>query len=164
MDPLREARELDVLDQAQCLDLMRTATIGRVAFTQGALPAVQPVTFALGDEEVFIPTHPGSKVAAAAKGAVVAFEVDDVDPEGRTGWNVTVVGPSRVISEPAKVARLDRLGVRPWARGRGRHCYIGITISLVQGRRLRSDDSSADVRTPQVETPPGALSVAPTRS
>jgi hypothetical protein len=163
MDP-RDTRELDVLDQEQCLALMRTATIGRVAFTHGALPAVQPVTFALGEEEVFIPTHPGNKVVAASRGAVVAFEVDDVDPAARTGWSVTVVGPSRVISEPAEVARLDRMGVRPWPRGRDRHCYIAITVSLVQGRRLRGSDDGTDDRSPRVDTPPGALSAAPTRS
>jgi len=127
---------MDVLDDAECLALMRTASIGRVAYTEGALPAVQPVSFVLGDGEVFVPTRPGSKVAAASRGAVVAFEVDDVDVRSRTGWNVTVVGPSRVIADPAEVRRLDERGVRPWAPG-GSHCYIGIAVRLVRGRRIR---------------------------
>jgi hypothetical protein len=77
----------------------------------------------------------GSKVAAAARGAVVAFEVDDVDPVARTGWDVTVVGPSRVVADPAEVARLDLLGARAWAPA-DVPCYIAVRISLVRGRRL----------------------------
>lgn len=135
MDTPQVDRDVEVLDAAQCLVLMGTVPLGRIAFTEGALPAVQPVAFALADGMVFIPTHRGSKVAAASRGAVVAFEVDDFDALARTGWNVTVVGPSRLISDPAEVDRLDELGVQPWAPA-GDHCYIGIQAQLVRGRRI----------------------------
>jgi len=128
-------RVLDVLDEDECLALLARAPIGRLAFTEGALPAVQPVSFVLADGEIFIPTHEGSKVAAASRGAVVAFEVDEVDAGSWTGWNVTVVGPSRVITDAGDVTRLDGLGVRSWAPGGGR-CYIGVQIRVVQGRRV----------------------------
>ena len=53
MDWLPEDREVEVLDEAECLRLLTTAAIGRVAFTEGALPAVQPVALPLlGDAEV----------------------------------------------------------------------------------------------------------------
>ncbi|MFQ1002406.1 pyridoxamine 5'-phosphate oxidase family protein [Modestobacter sp. SSW1-42] len=145
MDELDEGREVEVLDRAACLTLLGTAALGRIAFTEGALPAVQPVTFALGDGELYIPTHAGSKVAAASRGAVVAFEVDDVDPLARTGWNVTVVGPSRLIVDSDDVARLDAMGVRPWARSGAGHCYIGVRTQLVQGRRIASGAASSAV-------------------
>jgi uncharacterized protein len=135
VDTAQEERDVEVLDEAQCLALMATVSLGRIAFTEGALPAVQPVAFALGDGEVFIPTHRGSGVAAASRGAVVAFEVDDFDAGTRTGWNVTVIGASRLISDPAVVGRLDELGVQPWAPADA-HCYIGIQTQLVRGRRI----------------------------
>jgi uncharacterized protein len=133
--PEDDERLLEVLDEAECLDLLRTAVIGRVAFTEAALPAIQPVSFWLDDGQILIPTRFGSKVAAASRGAVLAFEVDDVQPADRTGWNVTVVGPSRVISEPREVVALDESATRPWT-GPDDRCYIAISIRLVRGRRV----------------------------
>jgi nitroimidazol reductase NimA-like FMN-containing flavoprotein (pyridoxamine 5'-phosphate oxidase superfamily) len=144
--------EVDVLDDAECLALLRTATVGRLAYTEGALPAVQPVPFVLGNGEVFIPTHPGSRVAAASRGAVVALAVDDVDLRARTGWSVTVVGPARLIADHTEVGRLDQLGARLraqvwaqlWAPG-ARHCYVGIAVRLVRGGRLTGPGTVAAV-------------------
>jgi uncharacterized protein len=129
-----DERLLEVLDEAECLDLLRTAVIGRVAFTEAALPAIQPVSFWLDGGQIVIPTRFGSKVTAASRGAVLAFGVDDVQPADRSGWNVTVVGPSRVISEPREVVALDESATRPWA-GPDDRCYIAIAIRLVRGRR-----------------------------
>jgi uncharacterized protein len=143
VDGQHEDRDVEVLDEAQCLSLMGTVPLGRIAFTEGALPAVQPVAFALGDGEVFIPTHRGSRVAAASRGAVVAFEVDEFDAGARTGWNVTVIGASRVISDPAEVRRLDELGVQPWAPADA-HCYIGIQTRLLRGRRISRPPALVD--------------------
>ena len=136
MTTAHDDRELDVLGRDECLALLAAARIGRIAYTEGALPAVQPVFFALADGEIVIPTHGDSKVARASRGAVVAFEVDDFDAETRTGWNVTVVGPSRVIDDARDVRRLDGLGARPWAPGDDR-CYVGVRIGVVGGRRVR---------------------------
>jgi hypothetical protein len=141
-------RELEVLDEEQCLTLLGTVTIGRLAFTEAALPAVQPVSFAAVGGEIFIPTRQGSQVATASRGAVVAFEVDDVDARARTGWNVTVVGPSRVISNTRDVRRLDELGARPWPPA-DTHCYIGVQIRLIRGRRIRTGTRSVETPTQQ---------------
>jgi nitroimidazol reductase NimA-like FMN-containing flavoprotein (pyridoxamine 5'-phosphate oxidase superfamily) len=130
-----EDRSLEVLDEAECLALLHTAVIGRVAFTEGALPAIQPVSFRLQDGHVLIPTRPGSKVAAASRGAVLAFAVDDVRVADRTGWDVTVVGPARVISEPRDVAALDHADGHGWPDA-GARCYVAISVQLVHGRRV----------------------------
>jgi len=146
MSPARGDRRLDVLDGAECRRLLATASIGRIAFTEGALPAIQPASFALRGEDVLIPTGLGSKMAAGSRGAVLAFEVDDYDLVARTGWNVTVIGPSRLVSVPAQVRALDALGVRPWAPATT-HCYIALRIAVVGGWCI----SSTDVRVVPVE-------------
>jgi nitroimidazol reductase NimA-like FMN-containing flavoprotein (pyridoxamine 5'-phosphate oxidase superfamily) len=128
-------RRLEVLDEAECRRLLPTAAIGRLAYTEGALPAILPVTFIVSDDRILIPTRRGSKVAAASRGAVVAFEVDDFDTAGRIGWNVTVVGPSRSITRPDEVAALDGLGARTWAPADS-PCYVAVQIALIRGRRL----------------------------
>ncbi len=138
MDGVAE-RRIEEMGEATCRALLRTATFGRIAFTEGALPAVQPVAFVVDGAEIVIPTTRGSKVAAASRHTVVAFEVDDVDLAERTGWSVTVVGPSRVIEDAEEIHRLDAYGVRPWAPGGADHCYVGITMGLVRGRRVHRD-------------------------
>lgn len=76
-----------------------------------------------------------SPVAKAVRGAVVAFEVDSWSPDDRSGWSVTVVGPSRVISQPDEVQRLEDLHLtnRPPSADR---CYIAVGIDLVKGWRM----------------------------
>ncbi|MGH3584265.1 MAG: pyridoxamine 5'-phosphate oxidase family protein, partial [Mycobacterium sp.] len=46
--------ELDVLNRRQCLDRLQTTRVGRLIFTEGALPAVQPVNFRLWRDDVVI--------------------------------------------------------------------------------------------------------------
>lgn len=135
MSPTDDDRRLEVLDDAECHRLLAGAVLGRIAYTEGALPAIQPVHFGVRGQQILIPTRAGSKVAAASRGAVVAFEVDDYDPERRTGWNVTVVGPSRVIADPDEMAALDAPAARPWAPA-DVPCSIAIRIALIRGRRL----------------------------
>jgi hypothetical protein len=130
-------RLLDVLDEAECRRLLATARMGRVAFTEGAMPTIQPASFTVSGNDVLIPTGLGSKMAAGSRGAVLAFEVDDYDLTDRTGWNVTVIGPSRLISDPSHVTALNALGVMPWAPATT-HCYISLHMALVRGRRIFS--------------------------
>jgi nitroimidazol reductase NimA-like FMN-containing flavoprotein (pyridoxamine 5'-phosphate oxidase superfamily) len=126
---------VEVLDGPECHRLLAGGVIGRLAYTEGALPAIQPVNFTLCGDRIVIPTQVGSKVAAASRGAVVAFEIDEFDDASRTGWNVTVIGPSRVVMQPEEVAELDRLGARPWAPA-DVPCYIVIDTAIVRGRRI----------------------------
>ena len=140
--PERE-RLLEVLDVGECRRLLASASVGRIAFTEEAMPVIQPASFALRGEDVFIPTGLSSKMAAGSRGAVLAFEVDDFDLVERTGWNVTVIGPSRLVSDPDQVRELDSLGVRPWAPS-AKHCYIALRLTVVRGRRISSTDAPVD--------------------
>jgi len=128
-------RKLQELNEEECRELLGTAVIGRIAFTDGALPAVQPVHFTLLGGHLYIPTRPGSKVAAASANSVVAFEVDDFDPDTRLGWSVTTVGPSRLVTHPDDIEALHALGLRPWAPTPDL-CYIAVRTSIWHGRRL----------------------------
>jgi hypothetical protein len=130
-------RLLEVLDERECRELLSSAVVGRLAFTEDAMPAIQPVSFIVVCDDVLIPSQPGSKVAVASRGAVVAFEVDEVDAVERTGWDVTVIGPARVVTDPEVTRCYDRRGIRLWVPG-AEHCYVAVRIALVRGRRLRA--------------------------
>jgi uncharacterized protein len=61
----------------------------------------------------------------------------------RTGWSVTVVGPSRVISDPEQVASLAGLPVsaRPPDSSR---CYISVKLGLIRGWRMAPSPGDAE--------------------
>jgi nitroimidazol reductase NimA-like FMN-containing flavoprotein (pyridoxamine 5'-phosphate oxidase superfamily) len=126
---------LKVLSPGECLALAATVPIGRIVFTEQALPAVQPVNFVLDDGCVIIRTGQGSKLAVATRGAIVAFEVDDFDPDHAAGWSVTMVGRAEPVHDPIETARLSLLPLRPWAPGR-RDRFIRIRPARINGHRL----------------------------
>lgn len=125
----------EILDRRECLALLGSVPLGRVVFTERALPAVQPVNFALVEDCVIIRTAPRSKLATAMRGAVVAFEADDFDGAGDSGWSVTVVGQAHAVRDPAEVTQLSRLPLRPWEPGQ-RDQFIRIPSQHITGRRM----------------------------
>jgi hypothetical protein len=134
-----EDRVFEALGATECRRLLGKAGTGRLGFTDGALPAILPVPFAVCDEQVIIPARRGSAVVSAVRGAVVAFQVDSYDVATRTGWSVTVVGPTRLISAPGDVVALEEVHVthRPTAPDR---CYIAVQLGLLRGWRLSEED------------------------
>jgi hypothetical protein len=135
-------RLCEVLDEAECRRLLGTAGTGRLGFTDGALPAILPVAFALHDGQVVIPVHRGSSVVSAVRGAVVAFQVDSYDATTRTGWSVTVVGPTRLVERPGGVAELEDLRPSPRRPAPGR-CYITVQLGLLRGWRMSAASAVA---------------------
>ncbi len=127
---------LDVLSRDECMRLLASGVIGRVVFTAAALPAVQPVNYAVdADGAVIIRTSAGSRLASAARDAVLAFEVDDFDVASRSGWSVIVTGRAKVVRDPADLQRLKALPLTPWASG-DRSEFIRIEPEIVSGRRV----------------------------
>ena len=136
---------LQKLSRDECLRLLASVPVGRIVYTQRALPAVELVNFALDHGDIVIRTDRGGKLAAAARGAVVAFEADCVDPVGQAGWSVTAIGPSQEVTDPAEVTRLRTIGLNSWAPGTLDH-FIRISPVILTGRHLRADRPQAGSR------------------
>ena len=130
---------LQQLSREECLTLMASVPVGRVIYTRRALPAVELVNFALDHGDIVIRTDGGGKLAAAARGAVVAFEADQLDLAARFGWSVTAIGPSGEVTDPAEISRLREIGLGSWAPGAREH-FIRITPELINGRYLHTAD------------------------
>jgi nitroimidazol reductase NimA-like FMN-containing flavoprotein (pyridoxamine 5'-phosphate oxidase superfamily) len=131
-----DSGELEVLTERECQELLGAVSLGRVVFTDRALPAIQPVAFTLRDGDVIIRASAGSKLAVAARDAVVAFEADEFDTSVHSGWSVVIVGHARVIAEDGGLTPLRRPPLP--ARGTGeRDHVIAITPELISGRRVR---------------------------
>jgi nitroimidazol reductase NimA-like FMN-containing flavoprotein (pyridoxamine 5'-phosphate oxidase superfamily) len=126
---------LQILDDEECLKLLSSVPVGRLVFTRGGLPAVRLVNFLVDDRSVIFATADGDKFRAAQRGDVVAFEVDEVNPERHLGWTVTAAGRLSVV-DPEQQAAIERTRpVRAWAPNRDQH-LIRLTIELLEGRRL----------------------------
>jgi nitroimidazol reductase NimA-like FMN-containing flavoprotein (pyridoxamine 5'-phosphate oxidase superfamily) len=128
------------LSRDECLALLASVPVGRIIYTRRALPAVELVNFALDQGDIVIRTDRGGKLAAATRGAVVAFEADQLDLDTRSGWSVTAVGPSSEVTDPGDLARLRTLGLRPWAPGERDH-FIRVSPVMLNGRRLCTDNA-----------------------
>jgi uncharacterized protein len=126
------ARELT---REECLALLPTVPIGRLVFTDRALPAIVPVNFVLDHGHIVVRTGASSTLAAAVRGSVVAFEVDDFDRASRNGWSVTVTGQARQVVDPTELERLSLLELTPWAGG-DKSNFVVIPVELVSGRRV----------------------------
>ena len=126
------------LSRDECLTLMASVPVGRIIYTRRALPAVELVNFALDHGDIVIRTDRSGKLAAAARGAVVAFEADQLDPDARSGWSVTAIGPSSEVTDPGELARLRAIGLGSWAPGTRDH-FIRISPVMLNGRHLHAD-------------------------
>lgn len=135
MRPDEDPSVLDRLPRDECLLLLASVPVGRIVYTRRAMPAVELVNFTLDNGDIVIRTDASGKLAAATRGAVVAFEADALDLDQRRGWSVTVVGYSREITDPRDIARLRKTVPRPWVPGEREH-FIQITPGVVTGRRL----------------------------
>jgi nitroimidazol reductase NimA-like FMN-containing flavoprotein (pyridoxamine 5'-phosphate oxidase superfamily) len=129
------SRGLEILSTEECLSLLRSRSLGRVAVQLGEVPSILPVNYALLDGDIVFRTDPGSKLLAALMNVLFAFEVDDADPRTRSGWSVLVVGYSEQVRDRATLARVDELGLKPWVT-EGRDFVVRIHTKAMTGRRI----------------------------
>ena len=126
---------LQGLSRGECLRLLSGQTIGRLALTARALPTILPVNYWFDGRAIYVRTNRGSKLDAAMRDAVVAFEVDEVDAVEHTGWSVVVTGVATVVTDEAELERLRHAPIARWAP-EWEGYVLSISLELVSGRRL----------------------------
>lgn len=129
------------LSHEQCIGRLQAGTIGRVAVSSRALPAIVPVNYVLAGRSVLFRTEPGGMLARGCDGTVVAFEIDDLAVDGRSGWSVLVVGIASLLDGSAAVRAVETGLVS--AAGEGRDQFVAITIGTISGRVVERDPLEA---------------------
>jgi hypothetical protein len=122
------------LSRAECLRLLGSVPFGRVVFTSGALPGVRLACHLADGEQIVIHAGLGNAVSPGPDGTgpVLAYEADQVDAAGQSGWSVVVVGRARLITDKKLAARYrDSLGPA-WVDEQASQ-VITITPELVSG-------------------------------
>jgi nitroimidazol reductase NimA-like FMN-containing flavoprotein (pyridoxamine 5'-phosphate oxidase superfamily) len=127
--------ELVDVQREECLALLAEGVVGRMVYTEGAMPAAHPVTYCLDGDEVVFRTGDGSKLAAAARHHVVGFEIDAYDVLTRTGWSVLGIGMAYEVTDPDRLTVLADRMPPPWAPDRTGHT-IAVPLQRLTGRRL----------------------------
>jgi uncharacterized protein len=126
-----DAKTIRKVDRAECLQLLRERTLGRIASDIAGDIVILPVYYALVDGEIVFRSATGTKLDAAVLKTRVAFEVDNGNP----AWSVLVRGHAEEIRDAERQVRARaRLG-NDWPAG-DRERLISIPIEDVSGRRL----------------------------
>jgi Pyridoxamine 5'-phosphate oxidase len=142
-------RKLRAVTRGEALSLLAGTSLGRIVFTEKAMPAVRPASHLMEDGVIIVRSHDGSavvpagageripgaeRVAGAGRETVVAYQVDDIDIGTRLGWSVVVTGPATPILDPAAVERYSVV-LAPWTSA-GPGQLIRIYPGIVTGYRL----------------------------
>lgn len=127
---------LEVLSEAECFRLLAAAPVGRVVYTDRALPAISVVNHVLHEGEIVFRSLAGGKLDAATRRSVVAFQVDSVDAEHETGWSVVALGEATRVTDRVETELLSTLPLRTWLTPVDTGAFVRIRIQLVSGRRL----------------------------
>jgi nitroimidazol reductase NimA-like FMN-containing flavoprotein (pyridoxamine 5'-phosphate oxidase superfamily) len=127
---------LEVLPLTECLRLLASVPVGRIAFHADGEVVVLPVNHLVDGQGIVFRTASGSKLSAAEKADIVAFEADDYDAQAKSGWSVVVNGQAEILYENTETQRLSGLGLHPWATAVDRPFWIRIRPTSVSGRQI----------------------------
>jgi hypothetical protein len=124
------------LTRSECLALLATETMGRVALSIDALPVVLPVDFALVGEDVVFRSLLEANLSPPGVDVVLAFQVDNFGGPAEAGWSVLVQG---IASEVVERDEIERCRVLTHS-ARGGKCggrrFARIATTRLTGRRF----------------------------
>ena len=127
-----EAHEIIELSVEECLELLATQPVGRVAVSSpGGAPHVVPVNYRMHGEAIVFRSDPGLKIELLRRGPV-SFQVDWIDWHQRTGWSVLVQGVAAEVDDHGPE-------VQPWAAG-PKLTWLRIMAASISGRPLLPAD------------------------
>jgi Pyridoxamine 5'-phosphate oxidase len=136
-------RSREELSPPESMRLLGGVSLGRVVFTERALPAIRPVSHLVDGDYIVIRTDSSAAIISgrwSGPGSVVAYEADTIGPADHLGWSVIVVGVARWVTDPEKAAAYRR-ALRPWVTG-SEDQLIAIHADIVTGFRLVSTTST----------------------
>jgi nitroimidazol reductase NimA-like FMN-containing flavoprotein (pyridoxamine 5'-phosphate oxidase superfamily) len=124
------------LSGAQCRELLNAGLVGRVAVCTPVGPHVVPVNYVVVEDSVVLRTTPYSVLGTQARGAMLAFEVDQLDYERQRGWSVVARGRAEAITAADELHDILRAWEpNAWAAG-PRNLFLRLRWTELTGRRL----------------------------
>jgi uncharacterized protein len=128
------------LSEAECKQLLAQHTAGRVGFMAADGPQILPVTYQYRNGSVIFRTSPYGPLAGLVRRTSVAFEIDSIDEQDKSGWSVLLLGFAEAMAHDYLLTTAWETGPVPWADG-VRNLFIEITPRKISGRSIRSASS-----------------------
>ena len=107
------------LTEDECWTLLRVNVVGRVGFDMGHGIRIHPVNYVVDERSILLRTGADTELSRCVElfsdGALVAFQVDEVDLERHLGWSVLAQGSIGAV-EGTEAERLkSEWSPHPWA-------------------------------------------------
>lgn len=117
------------LDPAECEQLVREVSVGRVAWLSRRGLQVLPIRYTVVDQKIYFRTSATSILSELTSLSQVAVQIDDLDADTASGWSVLVQGQARVSANPPTDFP------EPWAPG-PRNVVVEIAPVSYSGRAV----------------------------
>lgn len=123
----------------ECRGHLLTGVVGRVAMATPIGPRIVLVAYTVHDEAIVFRTTPYSELSTYGWNTELAFQVDRLDDEARTGWSLVALGRARLVDDPAEVQQI-RLSAepRPWVTGT-RNLFVKLPWRQLTGLEIGGD-------------------------
>jgi uncharacterized protein len=132
------------LDHTECLALLATTNLGRLALTRRALPMIVPARYLVYDDRVVIHLSTGLDHIGWIDGEVVALQVSAFDDDQIHGWTVSITGAAHGTPDPTHIEDHPNA---PWIP-RGGGDLITLSTDVMRGERLGPSDETKSVDHP----------------
>jgi len=129
-----------VISAGECLQLLATEQVGRLGVVLNGHPEIFPVNYTLDGDGILFRTADGSKLEGSLN-APVAFEVDHLHPDTRSGWSVVIHGTAERYTRFDSPAR--RQADPSWLDTVKPH-LVRLTPTKITGRRIPPMAKSLD--------------------
>ena len=132
---------LDPIPYHECLALLGTEQVGRIAVVLDGRPEVFPVNYLVDGDRILFRTEAGSKLSGATRAPVV-FEVDRLARGTRSGWSVVIHG--RAVVHTVFDSHAEQRAIPLWVDADKPH-LVRVTpdpVGGITGRRIQPHPAS----------------------
>ena len=132
---------ITTLDTHRCLELLRTAEVGRLAVSISDHPDIFPINYVVDHGTVVFRSADGTKLAGVLLGRGVAFEVDGYDAGAGEAWSVVIKGYAVEIEQMHQYFDALDLPLFPW--------HVVPSTGSFESNRSRSPDANSALSAPR---------------
>jgi uncharacterized protein len=138
------------LTHDECLALLDSESLGRIALTDHAMPLIVPVGFIRVATDLIFKIGNDVLAKAAEAGQVVCFETDWVNDACTDEWSVTVIGQLSNVTDPGQFGTVKQLDPWPWSTDPGMFVRLSHTEVNGQSRCQRTDIEATSAATASI--------------
>jgi nitroimidazol reductase NimA-like FMN-containing flavoprotein (pyridoxamine 5'-phosphate oxidase superfamily) len=137
-------RVLELLDEAECMELLASGSLGRLVYTSRYGPTALPVTYRIDEGSIVLGTWDPVLFDEDLRTGIeqaeyqVAVEADQIDVEAREGWFALVRGAAHHLDTEAEQVSFIDAGLEPWVEGVPAH-FIRVNPGSIWGNRIRRE-------------------------